>query len=213
GWGIKDAVAASLVIIIFSSATGTLRSIRSENPPDWRMTAILASAIAPASLIGVFISNASPDYVVQVAFAAMLLALAYPTARGGGPSEREKKMPLPLVLLAGVVIGALSGLVGIGGGTPMVALMMLGLGLSTKRAVSTSLAITIFVGIVSSVGYIVTGFSELSSLPLLVVGAMAGAWLGVRLREWLPENALRIGFAIFMVVVALRLLADAASIL
>ena len=122
-------------------------------------------------------------------------------------------MPLYLVSLAGAGIGALSGLVGIGGGVVLVPLLVLGFGLSTKQAISTSLAVVLFTGIVASIGYIATGFSDLVSLAPLVVGSMVGAWLGVRLRDLLPEKALRIGFACFMVVVALRTLGDATGIL
>jgi uncharacterized protein len=213
GWGIKEAVAASFVIIVFSSLSGTIRSARSQDPVDWRAAALFASTVAPASLIGVFISSVSPAAVVQVAFAGVILALAYPTARGGGPSVDGRKIPVALVLLAGVGIGALSGLVGVGGGVVMVPLMVLGMGLSTKRAASTSLAVILFTGIVASVGYIATGFSDLISLPPLVVGSIAGAWLGVRLREWLPEGTVRVGFACLMVVIALRTLGEAAGIL
>ncbi|MCA1729912.1 MAG: sulfite exporter TauE/SafE family protein [Actinobacteria bacterium] len=214
GWDIKEAVAASLVIIIFSSIAGTIRNQRGEDPVDWRTTAILSSTVAPATLIGVYVASVSPETVVQVVFAIILLALAYPTARDRPDVDpNAKKLPIPLVLLAGIFIGALSGLVGVGGGVVMVPLMMLGMGLKTKRAVSTSLAVIMFAGIVGSIGYIATGFSDLLSLPPLILGSMVGAWIGVRLRERLPEKAVRRGFAGFMVIVAFRILVDAASIL
>ncbi len=94
-----------------------------------------------------------------------------------------------------------------------VPLMVFGLALSTKRAVSTGLAVTLCTGIVASIGYITTGFADLSSLPPLIVGSMLGPLLGVRLRERLPEKVVRVGFAGFMVVVALRTLGDAIGIL
>ena len=152
GWDIKEAVAASFVIIVFSSLSGTIRNARSEDPVDWRAA-------------------------------------------------------------AGVGIGTLSGLVGVGGGVVMVPLMVLGLGLSTKRAASTSLAVILFTGLVASIGYIATGFSDLLSLPPLVVGSIVGAWLGVRLRDRLPERTIRVGFAGFMVLIALRTLGEAVGIL
>jgi uncharacterized membrane protein YfcA len=214
GWDIKEAVAASFVIIVFSSLSGTIRNARSEDPVDWRAAAILAASVAPASLIGVFVSSVSPSSVVRVVFAGVLLALAYPTARGGvGAPEGGRKIPVSLVLLAGVGIGTLSGLVGVGGGVVMVPLMVLGLGLSTKRAASTSLAVILFTGLVASIGYIATGFSDLLSLPPLVVGSIIGAWLGVRLRDRLPERTIRVGFAGFMVLIALRTLGEAVGIL
>jgi len=89
GWGIKEAVAASLVVVIFSSLSGTIRNIRSEDPINWRNVALLASTVAPASLIGVAVSRFSPDVVVKLAFAALLVVLAYPTARGRPPLRRN----------------------------------------------------------------------------------------------------------------------------
>jgi uncharacterized membrane protein YfcA len=212
GWDIKEAVAASLVIIIFSSLSGTIRNQRSEDPVDWRTAAILSSTLAPATLIGVYVSSISSETLVEV---TILLALAYPTARGRPEvdPEAKKKIPIPLVLIAGVFIGALSGLVGVGGGVVMVPLMMLGMGLGTKRAISTSLAVVMFAGIVGSIGYIATGFSDLVSLPPLILGSMIGAWFGVHLRELLPENVVRVGFAVLMVITAFRILADTAGIL
>src|SRR4028119_306551 len=60
GWDIKEAVAASLVIVIFSSFSGTIRNQRSEDPVEWRPALLLAASVAPASLIGVLVSTVSP---------------------------------------------------------------------------------------------------------------------------------------------------------
>ena len=95
----------------------------------------------------------------------------------------------------------------------LVPLLTLGFGLRTKQAISTSLAVVLFTGIVASIGYIVGGFSDLVSLPPLILGSMVGAWFGVRVRERLPERTVRLGFAAFMVITALRILTDAAGIL
>jgi len=212
GWEIQEAVAASLVIIVFSALSGTIRNARSDDPVDWRTAGILSLTVAPSSLIGVAISRVSPETVVELAFATLLIALAYPTAKGRGNLESGKKVALPLVFLAGIFIGALSGLVGAGGGVMMVPLMVLGMGLGTKQAVSTSLAVVMFTGLVGAAGYIATGFrdpDQLLSLPPLIIGSMLGAPLGVRLRDWMPEGKLRVGFGVFMVIVALQLFSEA----
>ncbi len=215
GWNIKEAVAASLVIIIFASITGTIRNARSEDPVNWRVAALLSLAVAPASLIGVAISRVSSDTVVEIVFSIILLLLAYPTARGRPDFDESKKIPVFWVFVAGIFIGALSGLVGVGGGVVMVPLMVLGMGIGTKRAVSTSLAVIMFTGVVGSIGYIATGFrdpEQLLSLPPLIVGSMIGAWIGVKIRDPLPENVVRVGFAVFMALTAIRLLTDALGI-
>lgn len=210
GWNITEAVAASLAIIVFSSLSGTIRNARSENPVSWRTAALLSLAVAPSTLIGVAISRVSPDVVVELAFAALLLCLAYPTAKGRSDGVRaSKNIPVALVFAAGVSIGALSGLVGVGGGVLMVPLMVLGMGLTTKTAISTSLAVVLSAGVVGALGYIAVGVVDLGALPPLILGAMAGAWLGVRLRDPLPDRALRVGFAGFMVVTAVYTAAGA----
>jgi uncharacterized membrane protein YfcA len=92
---------------------------------------------------------------------------------------------------------------------------VLGLGLTTKQAVSTSLAVVMFTGIVGAAGYVATGFREvqdLLSLPPLIIGSVIGAPLGVRIRDRLPESLVRIGFGVFMVVVALHLLGEALGV-
>jgi uncharacterized protein len=216
GWEIQEAVAASLIIMVFGSLSGTIRNARSNDPVNWRVAGLLSLSVAPSSLIGVLISRVSPEVVVEVAFATLLLAFAYPTARGGGAyNGGSRHIALPLVFLAGIFVGTIAGLVGVGGGVVMVPLMVLGMGLSTKQAVSTSLAVVMVTGIVGAAGYFATGFrdpQQVLGLPPLIIGSMIGAPMGVRIRDWLPEHVVRIGFAMFMVIVALRLFGEALGI-
>ncbi|MGH3089835.1 MAG: sulfite exporter TauE/SafE family protein [Rubrobacteraceae bacterium] len=213
GWDIKEAVAASLVIIVFSALSGATRSFRSQSPPDMKIAALFSCTVAPSTLIGVLISRFSPETLVQVVFACFLLVLAYPTfRRGSREGVRPASINPALALFAGVGIGTLAGLIGIGGAAMMVPMMILGFGISPKTAISTSLAVTVALGVVGSVGYIATGFDRLAGLPPLILGSIAGAWLGVKIREPLSDALLQRAFAVFMVVVAARVLLDAAGI-
>lgn len=205
GWNIEEAVAASLGIIVFSSISGVIRSSYSNDPVDWKSAGLLSITGAPSALLGVAIHQAVSEEVVQVSFSILLLVLALPTARGRKDVDGGgRTLPLPAVLAFGAAVGTLSGLLGVGGGVVMVPLLVLGLGLETKRAVSTSLAVVILTGLVGVSGYLYTGFDELSTLPPLIVGAVFGALLGVRIRDWVPSNALRVGFAVLMLFIALR---------
>jgi uncharacterized membrane protein YfcA len=55
-WNIQEAVAASLVLIVFSSLSGTVGNITSENPVNWRVVGILSAVAVPAALVGVFLT-------------------------------------------------------------------------------------------------------------------------------------------------------------
>lgn len=212
GWDIKEAVGASLVITVFTALSGTLRGIRSEDSVSWKTFALLSSVVAPSTLAGVAISRFSPETFVQLVFATFLLFIAYPTARGRSqPSGDTRKMHPALMLLGGIGIGILAGLTGIGGAALMIPLMVLGFGLCFKPAIATSLAVNFLTGIAGAAGYLGTGLVQLGSLPTLILGAVFGAWLGVGLRDRIPEILLRRGFALFMVAVAVRILIDAAN--
>lgn len=212
GWDIKEAVGASLTITVFTALSGTLRGIRSEHAVNWRVFALLSSVVAPSTLVGVAISRFSPEIVVQLVFAAFLLALAYPTARGrAGSAEAARKIHPALALLGGGGIGILAGLVGIGGAALMIPLMVLGFGLRFKTAIATSLATNFLTGVAGAAGYLAAGLIQVQSLPTLIAGAMLGAWLGVSFRDRVSETFLRRGFAVFMVFVAVRVIIDAVN--
>jgi uncharacterized protein len=212
GWDIREAVAASLVIIVFSALSGTLRSMRSEAPVNWRAAALFSLTVAPSSLIGVAVSNFFSETLTQVVFAGFLLALAYPTARSGKRYREgirgSSGSHLALALLGGIGAGALAGLIGIGGAVLTVPLLIFGFGLNPKTAISTSLVITLLVGALGATGYFVAGFDRLSGLPPLIVGSMLGAWPGVRIRERLGEALLQRAFAAYMVLVAVLIILD-----
>ena len=212
GWDIREAVAASLVIIVFSALSGTLRSMRSEAPVNWRAAALFSLTVAPSSLIGVAVSNFFSETLTQVVFAGFLLALAYPTARSGKRYREgirgSSGSHLALALLGGIGAGALAGLIGIGGAVLTVPLLIFGFGLNPKTAISTSLVITLLVGALGAAGYFVAGFDRLSGLPPLIVGSMLGAWPGVRIRERLGEALLQRAFAAYMVRVAVLIILD-----
>ena len=214
GWDIDEAVAASLVIIVFSALSGTLRSMRSEAPVDWRAAALFSLAVAPSSLIGVAASGFFPETLTQLVFAGFLLALAYPTARSGKRYRegiRGSSGSRAVALLGGIGAGALAGLIGIGGAALTVPLLIFGFGLNPKTAISSSLVVTLLVGVVGAAGYVATGFDRLSGLPPLIVGSVIGAWPGVRIRERLGEAVLQRAFAAYMVVVAVLIVVEATT--
>jgi uncharacterized protein len=215
GWNIGEAVAASLVIIVFSALSGTLRSMRSAAPVNWKAAALFSLTVAPSSLIGVAVSGFLSETLTQLVFAGFLLALAYPTARTGKRYREGVRVStgshLTVALLGGIGAGVLAGLIGIGGAALTVPLMIFGFGLSPKIAISSSLVVTLLVGVVGATGYLVAGFDRLAGLPPLIVGSMIGAWPGVRIRERLGETVLQRAFAVYMVVIAVLMVVDAAN--
>lgn len=121
--------------------------------------------------------------------------------------------------LAGVVIGTLSGLMGIGGGV-LNNTYMTSFGRPIHQAVATSSGVGVLISIPGIVGYIwagwgepglppfSTGFINWVAVALIVPIALVVTPWGVRLAHSMSKRQLEIGFGIFLILVALRFLAS-----
>jgi len=114
------------------------------------------------------------------------------------------------LLLAGIGLGAglLSGLFGVGGGIVLVPALVLLAGMTQQRASATSLASIVPI---AAVGAVIFGGADSINLPaagVLIVGSLVGVQVGARLMARIGDDRLRIGFAIFMIAVALTMLAS-----
>ena len=112
------------------------------------------------------------------------------------------------LLLAAIGLGAgvLSGLFGVGGGIIMVPAMVLLAGMGQQRASATSLASIVPI---AAIGALIFGLSDSVDLPaagVLVAGSLVGVQVGARLMARVGDDRLRIGFAIFMIAIAVTML-------
>lgn len=118
---------------------------------------------------------------------------------------------------AGNVIGAVSSLVGIGGGTLSVPFMTW-CNMTLHHAIGTSAAIGFPIAIAGAIGYIYNGFTHQGLPPLsfgfvylpallgIVFASVLTAPLGVRLAHSLPVGKLKRVFALLLFVVGTRML-------
>lgn len=108
-------------------------------------------------------------------------------------------------IAVGVIAGLASGLFGVGGGIVLVPGLVLLAGLSQRMAHGTSLAAIVPIALAGVVGYAAGGEVDGVAAALTAVGVLVGAPIGVHLLGRLPERALRIGFAVILLLSALRL--------
>ena len=107
--------------------------------------------------------------------------------------------------MIGIVGGALSGLLGIGGGTIMVPLLVLWGGVAQRVAHALSLGAIIPISIASVAVY--AGADEVDfRLALgLTIGAVVGARIGVGMLAQASERMLKLVFGVFLVLVAISM--------
>ncbi|MBM3696832.1 MAG: sulfite exporter TauE/SafE family protein, partial [Actinobacteria bacterium] len=109
----------------------------------------------------------------------------------------------PAILL-GLLAGFQGGLFGVGGGIVMVPGMVLFLGITQHRAHATSLAAMIVSSSAAVVPLALDNRIDWDTAGFLVVGAMAGAYLGARLFSRIPEIWLALGFVAVALASAVR---------
>ena len=111
-------------------------------------------------------------------------------------------------VLLGTAAGLLSGALGVGSGTVLIPGLVLVLLLPQKAAQGTALAVMVPMVLVGAIRYKMNPAIDISTLyvGLLASGAVVGALLGVELAQHLPAALLRKAFAIFIVLVGIRML-------
>ena len=110
-------------------------------------------------------------------------------------------------LLLGVFIGVVSGLVGIGGGALLIPALVFMYGMSQHKAQGTSLATLLLpIGIFAFWKYWKAGEVDLRVAILVAIGFALGGWIGGTWAVHLSDVTLRRGFAVVLIVVAVRML-------
>jgi hypothetical protein len=110
------------------------------------------------------------------------------------------------MVLTGVAVGIFSGLFGIGGGTIAIPALVLLFSFNQQTAQGTSLLMMVPTALMGAATY----WRHQSLNPLaalaLMIGGVASAHLGARLALTLPQAQLRVLFAFFLVIVAVRMM-------
>ena len=118
-------------------------------------------------------------------------------------------MAWPLLLL-GTITGALSGLLGIGGGVVMVPALV-AMGETRHRANANSLAAIFMVALAGAIGFAVSGAIDVPVAIALGTGGLVGATLGATWAHRMSGETLARLFGILLLVIGLRMLFGGAA--
>jgi uncharacterized protein len=114
---------------------------------------------------------------------------------------------IALFVLVGVVAGALSGLLGIGGGIVIVPALVFLFGYSQHLAQGTTLALMVPpIGILAAWTYYRSGNVNLPAAAWICAGFVVGGLLGARWAAAVPELILRRTFGVFFLLMSLRMI-------
>ncbi|MEW1654662.1 sulfite exporter TauE/SafE family protein [Streptomyces sp. NPDC093707] len=225
GFSPAEATTASLFIVTATSLTALFAHAR-EGRVRWKAGAAFAAAgIVPAALAGAFAAHL-PQAVLTLAFAvvaglaaarmlrpARSSAASPSTSSASAPSSEASGERRPRTVRAagaGAGLGALTGLLGVGGGFLAVPALVAVLSFEMQAAVGTSLLVIS----VNSVASLATRTAAATTLDWAVVApftaaAILGAWDGKRLAKKISGPRLQQIFAVLLLAVAAFMLVDA----
>ena len=210
-------IGTSIAIIVPTS----IRSYTSHRKRGAVDTALLKSWIVAlplgavlASVIAAVISSVG----LRLVFVAIALLVALRMLFNRESWRVGDTLPTGLAnQIAGVVIGTLSGLMGIGGGV-LNNTYMTSFGRPIHQAVATSSGVGVLISIPGIVGYVwagwgaaglppgSTGFINWIAVALIVPIALVVTPWGVKLAHSMSKRQLEVGFGVFLLLVSLRFL-------
>jgi uncharacterized membrane protein YfcA len=113
-------------------------------------------------------------------------------------------MSNPLVLIAfGVIVGIFSGVMGLGGGSIMIPIMVLAYHMTQPEAHGTSLAVMIPpVTLPAVIEYYRNGNVNVSMAAWMAAGVLLGSFFGAYVANSLPKETLKLVFGFLLIYVA-----------
>lgn len=208
--------ATSLLVIVPTSALGAWTYHRA-GLVSWRAALPIAATSVVAAFGVTRVAAGVPAPVLKLAFGALLLVsgtrLLHPGRETVEPGERAH---LGVAAVSGVAVGAMSALLGVGGGIVAIPILVYLVGLPLEKVAATSMAIIVFTALAGVAGYAAgnaptgslagaVGYVHvLAGLPIMA-GALAAVRLGARANQSLDTKRLRLLFGLVFILLGLRL--------
>ena len=196
------ALGTSMGSIMFTSISSSLAHSRNKGV-QWDAVRNITPGILIGTFCGSFLASHVPARFLQLFFVAFLFFVITQMLSGKKPKPSRHLPGLGGMSVAGGIIGVVSSLVGIGGGTLSVPFLLWN-NLDMRKAIGTSAAIGFPIALAGCFGYI-----YLPSLFGIVVVSMFTAPLGARLAQTLPVPKLKKCFALLLIVIGIRMLLKA----
>jgi len=220
GQSVSEATTASLVVVTAGAVAGGLGHARAGRV-CWRHAGSFTMAAVPGLVAGPLAADSVSGTALLGAFALIMLAAAAATWRkadGEEPADGRWEgggacppLRLPRDLVAGVMVGFLTGFFGVGGGFLIVPTLAIALAFTMRTAVGTSLAVITATSLIGLAVHLLAGRSLEVGVTTAMTGAcVVGALAGAGLATHVPQRTLGRAFALLVCCVAAYLLVSAA---
>jgi len=237
GLPMQAAVGISLVGVAATSCTASINYLR-ERLTNIRLAMVLESVTTIGAVLGALLAVYLSQSFLAALFGCIMVYTAYNMARrpranrtGAQDSSKTgwtlassyydrsqdrvvsyKARRLPAGMSASVIAGAVSGLLGVGGGFIKVPVMNLVMSVPLKVAIATSNLMVGITAVASAFIYFYRGYVHPEVAAPVVIGICLGAWLGSKLAWRASGLTLRRVFVAILGIIAVMMFLKAAGI-
>ncbi|HWU82789.1 MAG TPA: sulfite exporter TauE/SafE family protein [Methylophilaceae bacterium] len=209
------ALGSSLATIVVTSLASASAHHRRDNV-DWAVVGRISPGIVLGTLLGTQLATCLDSDGLKAIFAIFVLAVATQMLLNLRPNPHRQLPGSLLTSLVGGVIGIVSSLVGIGGGTLSVPFLLY-CNTAIHRAIGTSAAIGLPIALAGATGYVLAGWGQINlpqySVGFLYLPAVAGIALassltapfGVMLAQRFSAKGLKRLFAILLYGIGVKM--------
>jgi uncharacterized membrane protein YfcA len=217
----SEAVGTSLATIIFTSLASTANYSRQKRI-YYKTGLILALTTVPGAFLGAYLTSIIEERLLGLIFGLfiffialrMIFKLSFSRTKQShteksGHSESslfESRTKILLGVALSFFGGLSSGLLGIGGGSLLVPIMVLAMKMPMHITVATSMFTMIFTSTSGVVQHFRQGNISFMYVILLVLGTIFGAQLGAYTSKKISGGNLRTIFGIVLVIVSIRMI-------
>ncbi|MCW4355012.1 sulfite exporter TauE/SafE family protein [Hoyosella sp. YIM 151337] len=215
GLPVTQAIPMSLIVVAAAALSGAYTRVR-ERLINWRLAAIFAAAGMPAAALGTVVGRNVPQDVLLAGFAILMIAAGIRMVRkpahvgtacttvdpGTGVPKVNWRRCTSRSIPAGLGVGFVTGLFGVGGGFVVIPALVLLLGITMPVAVGTSLVVIAANASAGLIGYIGTVSLDLTLTALFAAAAIIGSFAAGRLSARVSGDKLQRWFAYLVFVVA-----------
>jgi uncharacterized membrane protein YfcA len=198
----------SLVAVVFTGIAGaaTYAFYKSVNLSAAVMLALSAGLTVP---LGARHASRLPERKLKRAFGIFLIVISIfmlmkPYLSALSVSSPSEAGGIAVLLLTGALTGFLSGMMGIGGGGVMIAVLVLLLDTGQHTAQGTALAAMVPTAIIGSWTHFRFGNVRQDALIPLVAGILIGSYLGGATAHLVPERELRVLLCLVLMWMGIR---------
>jgi uncharacterized protein len=165
----------------------------------------------PGTILGALISTDIAPDIFKILFGFVLVASAIYIFLRKQIESREKVISKQMILFAigsSFFAGIISSFFGIGGGIIFVPLMVVGMGMSMKKAAPTSQLILFFASLSGVIVHSILGHPDFLQAGFLAIGSFFGGLVGAKLSLSIKERNLKILVSVVILIAAGKLFFD-----